>query len=156
MHACVYVCMCVCVCVCVRVRVCVCVCACACVCMCVYLCVCICVCVCVYLCYSLSLVTKKVVYQAVVLGVLLYAAETWPAKQRDIRRLEGFHHRCLRSILGIGRMQQRLQHISNEKVRQWFGMPTSLEVTIAGRRLQWLGHVARMEDSRLPKQFLFG
>ena len=105
---------------------------------------------------SLSLVTKKVVYQAVVLGVLLYAAETWPAKQRDIRRLEGFHHRCLRSILGIGRMQQRLQHISNEKVRQWFGMPTSLEVTIACRRLQWLGHVARMEDSRLPKQFLFG
>ena len=105
---------------------------------------------------SLSLVTKKVVYQAVVLGVLLYAAETWPAKQRDIRRLEGFHHRCLRSILGIGRMQQRLQHISNEKMRQWFGMPTSLEVTIACRRLQWLGHVARMEDSRLPKQFLFG
>ena len=51
---------------------------------------------------SLSLVTKKVVYQAVVLGVLLYAAETWPAKQRDIRRLEGFHYRCLRSILGIG------------------------------------------------------
>ena len=55
-------------------------------------------------------------------------------------------------------MQQRLQHISNEKVRQWFGMPTSLEVTIACRRLQWLRHVAiaRMEDSRLPKQFLFG
>ena len=44
---------------------------------------------------SLSLVTKKVVYQAMVLGVLLYAAETWPAKQRDVRRLEGFHHRCL-------------------------------------------------------------
>ena len=44
---------------------------------------------------SLLLVTKKVVYQAVVLGVLLDAAETWPAKQRDIRRLEGFHHRCL-------------------------------------------------------------
>ena len=56
---------------------------------------------------SLSLVTKKlkVDYQAVVLDVLLYVAETWPAKQRDIRRLEGFHHRCLRSILGIGRLQ---------------------------------------------------
>ena len=141
------VCVCVCVCVCAR-AVCVCVCACVCVC------VCLCVCVCVG--GSLSLATKKVVYQAVVLSVLLYAAETWPAKQQDIRRLEGFHHRCLRSILGIGRMQQRLQHISNEKVRQWFGMPTSLEVTIACRRLQRLGHVAHMEDSRLPKQFLFG
>ena len=65
---------------------------------------------------SLSLVTKQVVYQAVVLGVLLYAAGTWPAKQKDIRRLEGFHHHCLRSILGIGRMQQCLQHSSNERV----------------------------------------
>ena len=114
-----------------------------------------CVCVCVFQDSSLSLVTKQVVYQAVVLGVLLYAAGTWPAKQKDIRRLEGFHHRCLRSILGIGRMQQCLQHISNERVRQWVGMPTSLEVMIA-RRLQWLGHVARMDDSRLPKQLLFG
>ena len=87
---------------------------------------------------SLSLVTKKVVYQTVVLGILLYAAETWPAKQKDIRRLEGFHHRCLQSILGICRMQQCLQHISNEKLRQWFGIPTSLEVMIACRRLQWL------------------
>ena len=50
-------------------------------------------------------------------------------------------------------MQQCLQHISNEKVRQWFGMPTSLEVMIACRRLKWLGHVARMDDSRLSKQF---
>ena len=85
---------------------------------------------------SLSLVTKQFVYRAVVLGVLLYVAETWPAKQKDIRRLKGFYHHCLRSILGIGRMQQRLQHISNERVQQWVGMPTSLEVMIACRRLQ--------------------
>ena len=77
-------------------------------------------------------------------------------KQKDIRRLKGFHHRCLRSILGIGRMQQHLQHISNERVQQWIGMPTSLEVMIACRRLQWLGYVARMDDSCLPKQLLFG
>ena len=53
-------------------------------------------------------------------------------------------------------MQQHLQHISNEKVWQWVGMPTSLEVMIACRKLQWLGHVARIDDSLLPKQLLFG
>ena len=83
---------------------------------------------------SLSRQTKKMVYQAVVLGVLLYAAETWPAKQKDIRRLEGFHHRCLRSILGINRVQQCVQHISNEEVRKQFDMQTSLTVMIACRR----------------------
>ena len=35
-------------------------------------------------------------------------------------------------------------------------MPTSLKVMIACRRLQRLGHVARIDDSRLTKQLLFG
>ena len=83
---------------------------------------------------SLSRLTKKAVYQAVVLGVLLYMAETCPAKQKDVRRLEGFHHGCLQSILVINRVQQCLQHISNEEEQQWFGMPTLLEVMIACKR----------------------
>ena len=44
------------------------------------------------------------VYQAVVLGVLLYATETWPVEQKDIKRLEGFQYHCLRKILGISRV----------------------------------------------------
>ena len=58
--------------------------------------------------------TKKMVYQAMVLGVLLYAVETWPIKQRDVCSLESF--RCLRSILGISIAQQIVQHVSNEAV----------------------------------------
>ena len=51
----------------------------------------------------LSLQTKRMVYQAVMLGVLLYAVETWPIKQRDVHSLEVFHYRCLRTILGVSR-----------------------------------------------------
>ena len=87
--------------------------------------------------------------QAVVLGELLYATETWPAKQKDIRRLECFHHHCLRSILGISRVQQCVQHNSNEEVRKQFDMQTPLAVMITCRRLQWLGHVTRMDDVHL-------
>ena len=36
-----------------------------------------------------------------------------------------------------------------------FGMEESLEDLIVERRLRWLGHVARMEDHRLPKKVLF-
>ena len=54
---------------------------------------------------SLSLMTKKMAYQAMVLGVLFYAVETWPIKQRDVCSLESFHHRCLWNILGISRAQ---------------------------------------------------
>jgi len=96
------------------------------------------------------------IYQAVVLGVLLYAVETWPVKQREVRTLETFHHRCLRTLLlGISRAMQISQHISNEEVRSRVGMPVTLVVLISCRRLRWLGYVARMGDDRLPKQLLF-
>ena len=104
---------------------------------------------------SLSRQTKKIVYQVVVLGVLLYAAETWLAKQ-NIRRLKGFHDHCLRSILGINRVQQCVQHISNEEMRKRFDMQIPLSVKITSRGLQWLSHVAQMDDLSLPKHLLFG
>ena len=50
------------------------------------------------------------------------------------------------------------QYISNEEVRSRVGMPVALADMnmISGRRLCWLGHVARMSDDRPLKQLLFG
>lgn len=50
---------------------------------------------------DLSLKTKRLVYQAVVLEVLLYSAETWATKREHSRKHEVFHNRCLRAILGV-------------------------------------------------------
>ena len=96
------------------------------------------------------------VYQAVVLGVLLYAVETLPIKQSNLHSLEVFHHCCLRNILGIPKSQQIAQHISNEEVRHRMGLLSPLLDIISSRWLRWLGHLARMGDHRLPKQMLFG
>ena len=105
---------------------------------------------------GLSLRTKRLVYRAVVLGVLLYGSETWATKRVASRKIEVFHNRCLRNILGITKMQQRLGRISSVQVAKWFGMEESLEEMIAARRLWWLGHVARMNDDCTPKRLLFG
>ena len=40
---------------------------------------------------NLSLRTKRKVYKAVVLGVLLYGSETWTTKRDAVKRLEVFH-----------------------------------------------------------------
>ena len=106
--------------------------------------------------HMLSITTKCAVYQAVVLGVLLYAVETWPVKQRKVHTLETFHHRCLRTLLDISQALQISWHISNEEVRSRAGLTVSLAVMISSRRLCWLGHIARMNDDRLSKQLLFG
>ena len=100
----------------------------------------------------LSITTNCMVYQAVVLGVLLYAVETWPVKQREVCALEAFHHYCLQTLLGISRALQISQHISNEEVRSRAGLTVSLVDMISCRRLRWLGHVARMNDDRPSSQ----
>ena len=67
-----------------------------------------------------------------------------------------FHNRCLRGILGISAIQQRMKHIRSVQVPKQFGMEESLEDMVIARRLCWLGHVARMSEERIPKKVLLG
>ena len=48
---------------------------------------------------KLSLETKRMVYRAVVMGVLLYGAEAWVNKRAVTRKLESFNNKCLRLSL---------------------------------------------------------
>ena len=105
---------------------------------------------------SLSVPTKRTVYRAVVLSTLLYGSETWTTKRTLTQKLESFHNRCLRGIFGITRVQQHTERISSAHVRELFGMKETIEELVMLRRMQWLGHLARMPDARMPKQILFG
>ena len=105
---------------------------------------------------NLSLRTKRKMYKAVVLRVLLYGSDTWKTKRDAVKRLEVFHNRCLKGILGITAAQQQTEHLSSVQIAKHFGMGESLEDLITARRLRWLGHVARMDEDRISKRMLFG
>ena len=60
---------------------------------------------------GLSLKTNRMVYHAVVMGVLLYGAEAWVNKRAATRKLESFNNKCLRRILGITTAQQSWWHL---------------------------------------------
>ena len=90
-------------------------------------------------------------YRACVLSVLLYgAAESWVPSASQLQRLHVLHMSCLRCILGVSRRD----HVPNGEVLGRAGM-ASMEELLRSRRLVWLGHLARMPDSRWPKQLLF-
>ena len=95
--------------------------------------------------------TKIQVYQACVLSTLLYGSESWTLYARQERRLNTFHQRCLRRILGVSWQD----HVSNMEILQRSGT-LSMFALLTKRRLRWLGHVARMPDGRLPKDILYG
>ncbi|PZC71480.1 hypothetical protein B5X24_HaOG213343 [Helicoverpa armigera] len=86
-----------------------------------------------------------------ILSILLYGAETWTSYAKQERRLNNFHMRCLRRILDISWKDR----VTNEKVLSMACIP-SITALLKQRRLRWLGHVQRMEPSRLPRQTLLG
>ena len=94
--------------------------------------------------------TKLRVYRAVVVPTLLYAAETCVFYRKQIRLLERFHQRCLRTITGI--KWQDL--VSNEEALKRASLP-SIDSLLLQVLLHWAGHVTRMEDVRMPKAIFF-
>ena len=82
---------------------------------------------------------------------LLYGSESWVLYQHHLRLLERFHQRCLRTILNI----HWSDFITNTEVLEK-AETISIEALLLKSQLRWVGHVARMEDHRLPKIVLYG
>ena len=105
----------------------------------------------VWLNTRLTTSTKTRVYNACVLSTLLYGAESWPIYASQEDKLNAFHMRCLRRLLGITWRDK----IPNRDVLLRT-KTLSLYSIMAKRRLRWLGHVSRMDNGRIPKDLLYG
>ena len=88
-------------------------------------------------------------FKAVILPTLLYGSETWNLLQHNIQQLQVFVNRCLRIITGFSLWEK----MRNTQLRNKAYIDR-VDVMIQKRGLQWLGHVERMHDDRLPKKLL--
>ena len=91
------------------------------------------------------------VYNVCVLSTLLYGSETWTTYPLQEKRLNTFHLRSLRRILGSFWQDK----MTNTDVLSRAGM-SSMNTLLRQRQLRWLGHVRRIEDGRIPKDILCG
>ena len=91
---------------------------------------------------DLTLETKRMMYRSVVLGLLLYGAETWAPTQELVSKLDRFHRRCVCCILGISRAVQWKEHLTTAELAGRFGMIESIGDLLTQYRLRWLGHIA--------------
>ena len=73
--------------------------------------------------------------------MLSVSSETWKLLQEDLRKLEVFHMRSQRMILGI----RWHDFVRNTEVVDQTGLPCVRDV-IAGRRNSLFGHVVRLDD----------
>ena len=82
---------------------------------------------------------------------IMYDSETWTTYAGHERRLNTFHSRSIRRILGICWQDK----VINADVLSRAGLPT-IYTLLRQRTLRWLGHVRRMEDGHIPKDILYG
>ncbi len=93
--------------------------------------------------------TKVRLYKCYVLPVLLFGSEFWALTQGQAQRLERAHSSCMRRLLHVRLVDQ----VPLSELRQRCRMP-SLQQFLQARRLQWLGHVLRMQPARLARRAL--
>ena len=93
--------------------------------------------------------TKLRMFKAAILPTLLYGSETWAPLSKHLKRLQSFVIRCLRIILGVS-VKEKRRHTD---IRARANIDT-VETMVRKRRLRWLGHVARMDPERIPRQLL--
>ena len=90
---------------------------------------------------KLTMKMKVVVYNACILSTLLYGSETWTMYGHQEKRLNTFHLRSLRHILGISWQDK----VTNTEVLSCAGLPT-MYTLLRQHWLCWLGQVCCMED----------
>ena len=100
---------------------------------------------------DIKMKVKLQLYKSTVLATLLYGCETWVTKQKHFQKLDAVQYSCLRKMLNI----HWTDCVTNVEVLGLAGCER-VETLIRARRLQWLGHVARMGPERIPHQLLFG
>ena len=107
---------------------------------------------------DLSLATKRMVYDACVASLLLYGAECWVPLKSELAALSAFHLRCISAILALGRRDTWDFHINRKTILEAWNRRDPVDITtrVLRRRLEWLGHLARMDGDRTPRQLLFG
>ena len=101
--------------------------------------------------HKLSVKTEMAVYNACVISTLLYGSETWTTYAGRERRLNSFHLRSIRRILGLSWQDI----LTNGDVLSRAGLP-SMYTMLGQRRLRWWGHVRRMDDGLISKYILYG
>ena len=93
--------------------------------------------------------TKIRVFASVIIPTLLYGLECTVLLEPEVHRLQSFVMRCLCTILSISIRDNKRNTSIRKTARQ-----QRVSTLLSQRRLRYAGHLARMDDSRLPRKLM--
>ncbi|KAJ4439417.1 hypothetical protein ANN_07541 [Periplaneta americana] len=96
---------------------------------------------------------KLTLYKTVVRPIVLYGSETWTLSKKMEQQLMTWERKILRKIYGSKYENGHWRIRYNTELKTQYKSP-DIVAEIKARRLEWLGHVIRMNDQRIPKKIL--
>ena len=99
--------------------------------------------------------TKIKIYQTIIRSVLTYGSETWTMSKKIETMLGVFERKVLRRIFGAVLDNQVWRIRYNQELYEKY-KSMDLVTFIKLRRLEWAGHVYRMEECRIPRRVMEG
>ncbi|MHA7927792.1 MAG: hypothetical protein ACX936_21550, partial [Marinobacter sp.] len=103
-----------------------------------------------------SMRTKRLLYEATVINTLIWGCESWTMSEMNRRRLDSFHHKCIRSIFRLTMHDVKEHRLSNHNLRAWFDNARKPSDTITLRQANWIHKLAQrtLEDHPTPQLIL--
>lgn len=104
-------------------------------------------------CRDVSRNTKLTIYKTLIRPVLVYGCEAWTLAKNQAKNLDLFERKILRRIIGPVKEEGRWRIRYNKELYKLYkDVPISNWVRL--KRLEWAGHVVRMEEPRVPRKLL--
>jgi hypothetical protein len=94
---------------------------------------------------------KVRLYKTVIRPNVAYGAETWTLTEKMVKLLMTWERKVLRKIYGPTKENGCWRIKMYHEIREKFKSPDIISV-IKLRRLEWLGHVMRMNETRVRKR----
>ena len=102
---------------------------------------------------KISLHIRCRLYVATTINILLWGCDTWALTQLQLDKIEVFHRRCIRRMIGITMHHVKEYEIKNEYILEKSNLKPA-ETYLRIRQLRFLTRIAHMDPARLPRQVI--
>ena len=92
-------------------------------------------------------------YKTIIKPIVVYGSESWTLTEKAIARVSTWERKILRKIYGPTRENGVWRIRSNRELQALYN-DIDIIADIKARRVEWLGHVYRMDTNRAPKVVL--
>ena len=99
--------------------------------------------------------SKLQIYRMLVRPVVTYGSESWTLTMEEERALAVFERKILQKIYGPAK-ENELWRIRRNNELEAIIKGENIVGFIKWQRIQWLGHIERMQDTAIPKKMLYG